>query len=270
VLLLLLLSAALGSSSLPHFLADRGASSAAVCLRAPGCLGCSARIWREGLFALNTKGASAAQVSPDTAMVVGVEAEFNTIEEAYRRTYVRKQQVRIPASLHPLASRTNASGLGRERAFPAIVRRAVGLASSHYLLVRLLVPSSKELPSQRRMSDLCGCLARLQILQWQFMAAPNHPVLVNLCRTLAAQADKQFHEDSTRDTLDRTGPGPFSDAVTHFRDRCVVSIILLSLYSLGAQRPQPVHTSQLCRCVEAWDVLEANRLTRKGGLVQTG
>jgi len=29
-------------------------------------------------------------------MVVGVEAEFETIEEAYRRTYVRKQQVRSP------------------------------------------------------------------------------------------------------------------------------------------------------------------------------
>lgn len=72
-------------------------------------------------------------------------------------------------------------------------------------------------------------LGRTQILQWQFMAAPLHPVLVNLCRTLAAQAGTQFHEDSTRDTLDRTGPGPFSDAVINYRDRFVVSIPLASL-----------------------------------------
>jgi hypothetical protein len=71
---------------------------------------------------------------------------------------------------------------------------------------------------------LCVSLTRLcpyclsQILQWQFMAAPNHPVLVNLCRTLVAQAQTQFHEDSTRDTLDRTGPGPFSDAVLSYRE----------------------------------------------------
>jgi hypothetical protein len=46
------------------------------------------------------------------------------------------------------------------------------------------------------------------------MAAADHPVLKALCDQVAKQASFEFHDKhSMLDTLDRTGPGPFSDAV---------------------------------------------------------
>jgi hypothetical protein len=56
-----------------------------------------------------------------------------------------------------------------------------------------------------------------QILQWAFMAAPHHPAMQALCDTLAKQATAQFHVHSIQvakpilDTLERTGPGLFTD-----------------------------------------------------------
>lgn len=52
-----------------------------------------------------------------------------------------------------------------------------------------------------------------QVLQWVFAAAPGHPVLREACDLIAANAKKQFSGQTDRDTLERTGPGMFTDVV---------------------------------------------------------
>lgn len=52
-----------------------------------------------------------------------------------------------------------------------------------------------------------------QILQWVFAAVPGHPVLREACDLIAMNANKICSRNADRDTLERTGPGMFTDIV---------------------------------------------------------
>ena len=56
-------------------------------------------------------------------------------------------------------------------------------------------------------------LVVLQILQWTFAAAPGHPVLREICDRIARTVYEGFSEDTNLDTLERTGPGLWTDIV---------------------------------------------------------
>ena len=53
----------------------------------------------------------------------------------------------------------------------------------------------------------------LQVLQWVIVAAPGHPVLKEVCDFIALHALSKFSNNTNRDTLERTGPGVWTDAV---------------------------------------------------------
>ena len=53
----------------------------------------------------------------------------------------------------------------------------------------------------------------VQALQWTFAAAPGHPALRDLCEFIRQHVDKLFSSDEHLDVLERTGPGPWTDAV---------------------------------------------------------
>ncbi|KAK9809455.1 hypothetical protein WJX73_009406 [Symbiochloris irregularis] len=55
-----------------------------------------------------------------------------------------------------------------------------------------------------------------QALQWAFAAAPSHPALRELCDRVAEHTYRNFSTDPTFDTLERTGPGVWTDVVTHW------------------------------------------------------
>ena len=52
-----------------------------------------------------------------------------------------------------------------------------------------------------------------QVLQWVFAAAPGHPALQEICDHIAANALTRFSNNTNRDTLERTGPGVWTDVV---------------------------------------------------------
>lgn len=52
-----------------------------------------------------------------------------------------------------------------------------------------------------------------QVLQWVFAAAPGHPALREICDHIAQNVYTQFSQNTNRDTLERTGPGVFTDYV---------------------------------------------------------
>ncbi|GLC37790.1 hypothetical protein PLESTB_001477000 [Pleodorina starrii] len=52
-----------------------------------------------------------------------------------------------------------------------------------------------------------------QVLQWFFAAAPGHPVLRAACDHIARYSRHTFSNNTNRDTLERTGPGMWTDAV---------------------------------------------------------
>ncbi len=49
--------------------------------------------------------------------------------------------------------------------------------------------------------------------QWVFAGAPGHPALRELCDRIAANARTVFSGDMNTDTLERTGPGVWTDVV---------------------------------------------------------
>ena len=51
-----------------------------------------------------------------------------------------------------------------------------------------------------------------QVLQWVFAAAPGHPALREMCEHIA-QAALSMYGQSNSDTLERTGPGAWTDIV---------------------------------------------------------
>lgn len=58
---------------------------------------------------------------------------------------------------------------------------------------------------------------RRQVLNWVFAGAPGHPVLISVAKHITEGARRVFTEASNRNTLERTGPGAFTDAVmAHF------------------------------------------------------
>lgn len=67
------------------------------------------------------------------------------------------------------------------------------------------------LPGKGKVSEACA-LAALQILQWVFAAAPGHPALREMCEHVATHAMVSFGM-ADHDTLERTGPGPWTDIV---------------------------------------------------------
>lgn len=58
-----------------------------------------------------------------------------------------------------------------------------------------------------------GCTSPSQVLQWMFAAAPGHPALRDICDHIAGSVDTQFSGDKNFDTLERTGPGAFTDVI---------------------------------------------------------
>ena len=52
-----------------------------------------------------------------------------------------------------------------------------------------------------------------QVLQWVFAAAPGHPALREICDHIAQNVYTVFSQNTNRDTLERTGPGVFTDFV---------------------------------------------------------
>jgi len=54
---------------------------------------------------------------------------------------------------------------------------------------------------------------RRQVLNWVFAGAPGHPALREICDHIARSAHRVFTNNTNRDTLERTGPGAFTDVV---------------------------------------------------------
>lgn len=52
-----------------------------------------------------------------------------------------------------------------------------------------------------------------QLLQWVFAAAPGHPALKEVCDHIANSMQTTFSADTHLDTLERTGPGVFTDVI---------------------------------------------------------
>ena len=58
----------------------------------------------------------------------------------------------------------------------------------------------------------CSSSPATQVLQWVFAAAPGHPALREMCEYIAGAVDSMLGQ-SNRDTLERTGPGPWTDII---------------------------------------------------------
>ena len=58
----------------------------------------------------------------------------------------------------------------------------------------------------------------IQMLQWVIISKPDHPILRSVCDHIARNADTVFSNNTNIDTLMRTGPGPWTDAVLQFID----------------------------------------------------
>jgi hypothetical protein len=56
------------------------------------------------------------------------------------------------------------------------------------------------------------CLS-VQVLQWVFAGAPGHPALREICDHIATHATTVFSNNTNRDTLERTGPGVWTDVI---------------------------------------------------------
>jgi hypothetical protein len=58
---------------------------------------------------------------------------------------------------------------------------------------------------------------RRQVLNWAFAGAPGHPALLAVAEHINSGAKRVFTKASNRNTLERTGPGAFTDAImSHF------------------------------------------------------
>ena len=55
-----------------------------------------------------------------------------------------------------------------------------------------------------------------QILQWVAVAAPGHPALRAVCDFINEHAHSRFSNNTNRDTLERTGPGAWTDVMLRF------------------------------------------------------
>lgn len=57
---------------------------------------------------------------------------------------------------------------------------------------------------------------RRQVLNWVFAAAPGHPVLREVCERINHHSLSTFSNFTNRDTLERTGPGVWTDVVLRY------------------------------------------------------
>ncbi len=62
--------------------------------------------------------------------------------------------------------------------------------------------------------DLGLCM--LQICQWVFAAAPGHPALREVAEHIAHTLHITFDQNTNRDTLERTGPGVWTDKLLKY------------------------------------------------------
>lgn len=76
----------------------------------------------------------------------------------------------------------------------------------------MVVGWENEWPSQAVAFDH-HYVRRRQVLQWVIMAAPGHPVLREVCDFIASNSRQTFSNNTNRDTLERTGPGVWTDIV---------------------------------------------------------
>ena len=53
----------------------------------------------------------------------------------------------------------------------------------------------------------------MQVQQWFFAAAPGHPALKRACDHIANSYKRKFSDYTNIDTLERTGPGAWTDVV---------------------------------------------------------
>ena len=54
-----------------------------------------------------------------------------------------------------------------------------------------------------------------QITNWVFAGAPGHPALREMANHVREHANAQFMNNTNRNTLEKTGPGAFTDAIMH-------------------------------------------------------
>jgi mannosyltransferase OCH1-like enzyme len=52
-----------------------------------------------------------------------------------------------------------------------------------------------------------------QVLQWVFAGAPGHPALREICDHIARNARATYSDNTNVDTLEKTGPGIWTDVV---------------------------------------------------------
>jgi hypothetical protein len=76
----------------------------------------------------------------------------------------------------------------------------------------LVVGWENEFPSPARAAARQYARTR-QVLQWVFAGAPGHPALRAVCDHIAAHANATLSSVANLDTLERTGPGAWTDAV---------------------------------------------------------
>ncbi|GAB4818501.1 hypothetical protein N2152v2_005547 [Parachlorella kessleri] len=81
----------------------------------------------------------------------------------------------------------------------------------------LIVGWESEFPDAQKALDAWHVRTR-QLLQWAFAAAPEHPALKELCDRIAGSQHRAFSPDTHLDTLERTGPGLFTDTVLKHAD----------------------------------------------------
>ena len=79
----------------------------------------------------------------------------------------------------------------------------------------------------------------LQLLQWVFAAAPGHPALRGICDYIAKHATSKFLVEGNLDTLERTGPGIWTDVVLKHALRNPPS-------KVGGLQPRGFPSSQAC------------------------
>jgi hypothetical protein len=72
--------------------------------------------------------------------------------------------------------------------------------------------SSGYSPQERTSPQGVSC-AGLQVLQWTFAGAPGHPALREICDHIARSTGTAFSASTNIDTLERTGPGIWTDTV---------------------------------------------------------
>lgn len=56
----------------------------------------------------------------------------------------------------------------------------------------------------------------MQICQWVFAAAPGHPALREVAEHIAHTLHITFDQNTNRDTLERTGPGVWTDKLLKY------------------------------------------------------